>query len=236
MASIDVCKSIQLWGNSDYYNASGRIIACLNGYTTFEIGFGQLKSLDFSKFSFLIDGVSVRIVLLVLRVKVTRMSGPDYTIKVLHDLKKESRVLILGGKPRANCLAVSKIRDLGHIVIGMTPDIVIESIQESVGQLEEFVSDFKPDLVLICLGQPKQELFAQDFQRMFPNTNILCVGAFIEFFSEEVPRAPILFRRFGVEWVWRLSKDFKRLWKRYFVYTPVGIFWAFFHLKNRLIK
>ena len=72
------------------------------------------------------------------------------------------------------------------------------------------------DYIWIGLGAPKQERF------MFRNAKyakglMLGVGAAFDFHSGHVRRAPESFQRLGLEWLYRLLQDPKRLWKRYLV-------------------
>ena len=50
---------------------------------------------------------------------------------------------------------------------------------------------------------------------MFPNAVYLCVGATIDFIAGNIKRAPKWMSSCGLEWLYRLTKDFKRLFKRY---------------------
>lgn len=70
-------------------------------------------------------------------------------------------------------------------------------------------------LLLVCLGCPKQErwIFAHEGQHGIPLS--IGVGASLDFITGKQTRAPRLFQRLGIEWVWRMLSDPRRLTKRY---------------------
>lgn len=83
------------------------------------------------------------------------------------------------------------------------------------------------DMILLCLSFPKQELFAHELKaRGMARGTALCVGASIDFLTGEQTRAPEVFRRHGMEWLYRLLSQPGRLWKRYLIDGP-KIFWIY---------
>jgi N-acetylglucosaminyldiphosphoundecaprenol N-acetyl-beta-D-mannosaminyltransferase len=70
-------------------------------------------------------------------------------------------------------------------------------------------------LCFVCLGAPKQELFADLMVQAHPGIGCLCVGAALDFVAQSQRRAPSFMRRLGVEWVWRLASQPRRLAWRY---------------------
>lgn len=70
-------------------------------------------------------------------------------------------------------------------------------------------------LVLLALGAPKQEEFAARALRLLPTTGFVSVGAGLDFLSGTQQRAPALFRAMGMEWLWRLLQDPRRMTQRY---------------------
>ena len=71
-------------------------------------------------------------------------------------------------------------------------------------------------LVFIGLGCPKQDQFAFEHHGHFPAVQI-CVGAAFDFLCGNKPMAPSWMQRFGLEWVFRLCQEPRRLWQRYLV-------------------
>ncbi|MEX1211376.1 MAG: WecB/TagA/CpsF family glycosyltransferase [Balneolaceae bacterium] len=76
------------------------------------------------------------------------------------------------------------------------------------------------DIVWIGLSTPKQELFAQQLAGHCNATAIVTVGAAFDFHTGRIPRAPSWMQRSGLEWLFRLLSEPKRLWRRYAVIVP----------------
>lgn len=70
-------------------------------------------------------------------------------------------------------------------------------------------------LCVLCLGAPKQELLAEALGRRCPSVGFLGVGAALDFIAGEVSRAPRWMQVTGLEWIWRLISQPRRLGLRY---------------------
>ena len=78
------------------------------------------------------------------------------------------------------------------------------------------VRDSGARLVFIGLGAPKQDVFAYEHRAEFEAVQ-LCVGAAFDFHAGVKPMAPVWMQRHGLEWLYRLTQEPKRLWRRYMV-------------------
>lgn len=96
------------------------------------------------------------------------------------------------------------------------------------------ISIAKPDVVWVSFGCPKQERWIVENKERIDTAVIMGIGAAFEFVSGKVKRAPILLRKLGFEWLYRVYKEPKRLWKRYFVEGPQFFVYVFKN-KNRVI-
>lgn len=77
------------------------------------------------------------------------------------------------------------------------------------------------DIALVCVGSPAQELIARDLAELGCKSGIaLCVGASIDFLTGKSVRAPLLLQKMGLEWAHRLSREPRRLWRRYLIESP----------------
>lgn len=74
-----------------------------------------------------------------------------------------------------------------------------------------------PPVVWIGLGAPKQELWMAEASQLAPETLFLGIGAAFDALTGTYRRAPLWMRRSGLEWLYRLLREPRRLWKRYFV-------------------
>ena len=70
-------------------------------------------------------------------------------------------------------------------------------------------------LCFVLLGAPKQEIFADRMAALCPGVGFICAGAALDFIAGEQVRAPRLFRKAGLEWLWRLLSHPGRLGPRY---------------------
>ena len=72
-----------------------------------------------------------------------------------------------------------------------------------------------PDILLVALGNPKQELWIKTYGDVVGVPVMIGVGASLDFIAGNVKRAPKWMQRTGLEWLGRLVQEPKRLWKRY---------------------
>jgi N-acetylglucosaminyldiphosphoundecaprenol N-acetyl-beta-D-mannosaminyltransferase len=74
-------------------------------------------------------------------------------------------------------------------------------------------------ILFVGLGCPRQEVFAFEFRNVL-NMPILAVGAAFPFLAGEVPQAPPWMQAAGLEWLFRLASEPRRLWRRYIYLNP----------------
>lgn len=97
------------------------------------------------------------------------------------------------------------------------------------------INDAQPDFVWIGLGSPKQDIWIHERREKIRGSIIIPSGATFDFFSGRIKQAPDWIRNLGLEWLYRLTQDFRRLWKRYTVYNFIFIV-AFTLQQLRLLK
>jgi N-acetylglucosaminyldiphosphoundecaprenol N-acetyl-beta-D-mannosaminyltransferase len=93
--------------------------------------------------------------------------------------------------------------------------------QKEDEEIIELINDSKPDFLWVGLGAPKQEQWIADHLDRIKTPVQVGVGAAFDFFTGNVPRAPVWMQRVGMEWFYRLLKEPRRLWKRYFIYNTM---------------
>jgi N-acetylglucosaminyldiphosphoundecaprenol N-acetyl-beta-D-mannosaminyltransferase len=76
-------------------------------------------------------------------------------------------------------------------------------------------------LVLVGMGSPRQEQWSWKYLRNCAGATVLTVGGLFDFYSGRIRRAPIFWRDAGMEWVWRMLQEPRRLAKRYLVGNPL---------------
>ena len=79
----------------------------------------------------------------------------------------------------------------------------------------------RPDLVWVGLGAPRQECFMAGLSGRIPVGAMVGVGAAFDFHSGSIRQAPSWIRRSGLEWLFRLAMEPRRLGRRYLTTTPL---------------
>jgi N-acetylglucosaminyldiphosphoundecaprenol N-acetyl-beta-D-mannosaminyltransferase len=85
------------------------------------------------------------------------------------------------------------------------------------------VAAAQPDILWVGLSTPKQEKFMAEFLPRLDVTLMIGVGAAFDFFSGRVRQAPRWMQRSGLEWLYRLFCEPRRLWRRYFRNNPLFV-------------
>jgi N-acetylglucosaminyldiphosphoundecaprenol N-acetyl-beta-D-mannosaminyltransferase len=170
------------------------------------------------------DGYGVRLAARTIGLQVPhRMTGADWIWGVASLCEATGRsVYLLGSNPGASREAAACLKRWyprlevlgthhGYFQIG-TPhsERVVEHIAEQ-----------KPDVLLVGMGTPLQELWVDHyFDRLDANV-VWTVGALFDYVSGRVPRAPHWLADHGFEWVFRLAIEPRRMWRRYLLGNPV---------------
>jgi N-acetylglucosaminyldiphosphoundecaprenol N-acetyl-beta-D-mannosaminyltransferase len=95
------------------------------------------------------------------------------------------------------------------------------------------INDSGAGILFVGLGCPKQDHFAADHADLIRAVQV-CVGAAFDFHSGTKPMAPAWMQRRGLEWVYRLSREPRRLWRRYLQTNAIFLTkWLFASLKNQ---
>lgn len=77
------------------------------------------------------------------------------------------------------------------------------------------------DIVFVAKGAPLQEQWINTHSNQIVAPVILGVGGLFDFYSGNIPRAPMWMREIGLEWIYRLMQEPKRMWKRYILGNPL---------------
>lgn len=87
----------------------------------------------------------------------------------------------------------------------------------------DMINAAQPDFLWVGLGSPKQDVWIREHREKIRGTVMIASGATFDFFSGRIKQAPKWIRDAGFEWLYRLTKDFRRLWVRYTVYNLIFI-------------
>ena len=152
-----------------------------------------------------------------------KLSGSDMFDPLIERAEKEQlRVVLLGGGPGVAELAAEKLRARMpklQIVDTLAPRIGLTATDEERECVERLVRA-KADLIFVCLGAPKQELFSDRNRQALAPAVLVCFGAAVDFAAGTIPRAPGWVSRAGLEWAFRLGREPRRLAARYLLRDP----------------
>lgn len=95
------------------------------------------------------------------------------------------------------------------------------------------INDSGTDILLVALGSPLQECWIKANKNKLNITCALAVGGLFDFYSGNIPRAPLWMRQQGVEWVWRLIQEPVKKFKRYVIGNPVFLMRCLTQLKSK---
>lgn len=98
-----------------------------------------------------------------------------------------------------------------------SPPFGFEKDQKQMQTVWSMIHEAKPDILVVCLGTPKQELFLRKNREKLTGMLAFGLGASFDFEAGIVRRAPRWMQRCGLEWFYRLCREPKRLFKRYLV-------------------
>lgn len=128
------------------------------------------------------------------------------------------RAFLLGAAPGVGERAAQNIERQwpGVQVVGTySPPLGFEKCQRENDVILQKIAAVRPDVLLVGLGAPKQELWVNAHREEIDAAVTLCVGATIDFLAGEKKRAPLWMRRGGLEWLHRVVTEPRRLLRRY---------------------
>ena len=143
-----------------------------------------------------------------------KLPGIDFATELMRRMAmRGGSVYLLGAKPGVAEMAGERMQEQfpGLIVCGTHDGY----FQDDAPIIEE-INTLQPDLLLVCLGAPKQELWMRR-NRPFLRVGLMAgLGGSLDVFAGTVKRAPAFFQKLGLEWFYRLVKEpwrFKRMMK-----------------------
>jgi N-acetylglucosaminyldiphosphoundecaprenol N-acetyl-beta-D-mannosaminyltransferase len=153
-----------------------------------------------------------------------KISGSDLVRPLLERCAQRGyRVFLLGGLPgAAEAAARALCNDFPSLVIADTfaPMIDLRKPRAERADIIERIQRARPQVVLVGLGAPKQELWIHENLAALSPAVLFGIGASIDFMAGAVPRSPRWMSNAGLEWLYRLGKEPQRMWRRYLVRGP----------------
>jgi len=175
-----------------------------------------------------------------------RLTGSDFFPMIWKEAKERKMLSLFVVASRQIGEDLQKEHE--NLVYLVAPDIKIDTElklvagNEIVEQMVDVIEKNMPLLVFIGLGFPKQEIITLEVIEILKARNyqnlpfFMLLGASFEYYLHIKKRAPVWMRNLGLEWLYRLLQEPKRLWKRYLVSNAFFIFLAIALLINHKLQ
>lgn len=150
-----------------------------------------------------------------------RVPGSDLVPKLFaasQGRDRPLRVFLLGAAEGVADRAAENIHSRWssvRVVGTYSPPLGFENDETENDKILALIAEAKPDVLVVGLGAPKQELWVQRFHHCLDVSAALCVGATIDFLAGQKKRAPRWLQVLGLEWLHRMLSEPRRLAKRY---------------------
>jgi N-acetylglucosaminyldiphosphoundecaprenol N-acetyl-beta-D-mannosaminyltransferase len=155
--------------------------------------------------------------------EVSRVYGPDFMLAELErSVGAGHRHFLYGGSGGVTSRLASKMlaRFPGLEIVGALEPPFAPLEELCTAETAAEINASGADVVWVGIGSPKQERWMAAMRPMLKAPVLLGVGAAFDFHSGAVRQAPPLVRRSGLEWLFRLATQPRRLWRRYLVDNP----------------
>ena len=168
-------------------------------------------------FLLIADGMPVKLICRhILKMECCRITGVELVENILKNFDK---VFVLGSSARAieDSLVKLDLVELPSKVCYNNFNIDLNSESQLI-KIASQINLEKPKIVLLALGIPKQEIMFENLKKsglIINPTIFIGVGGTFEILSGQFPRCPGPLQVIGLEWLWRLSMEPKRLFRRY---------------------
>lgn len=164
------------------------------------------------------------------RKKIKRIDATAINEMIINVLiEKEIPLIIVGGNFDSEFVLI-EAKKRGINLVDYQNGYFEESKTDEIIQ---YLNSHNNKTFIVGMGVPRQEIFAERLSEVSNFNIVICVGNFLEFYFGTKKRAPVLIRKIGLEWMFRMLAEPKRLWKRYSIDIPM-----FFYriLKIKLTK
>lgn len=164
-----------------------------------------------------------------------RVYGPTLMLETLKATagRPKFRHFLLGGKESTleKLKAVFAERFPGASIVGSYSPPFGEWPEDEFQRICTMIRDSGANLIWVGLGCPKQERWIAKHKDRLPPGVYFGIGAAFAFHAGEVSQAPALLQKFGLEWVYRIAAEPRRLFRRYFTYNSLFVWYT---LRDRI--
>lgn len=164
-----------------------------------------------------------------------RVNGTDLFERMVARASETGQsVFFLGGEEGSAEKAAKQLRERHpklQIAGWYCPPVGFERDPEENAKIQRLIKSAQPTYLFIGLGAPKQENWIAMYGASTGARHAIGIGVSFSFVAGMIKRSPRWMQRAGLEWLWRLGAEPKRLWRRYLIDDP-RFFW--FVLKQKI--
>ena len=164
------------------------------------------------------DGIGIEIGLKILGHRVKRIPGIELGKELIVKFSKDKKsIAMIGAKQEVLNNAISNLKnEISDLNIVYSHNGYFDNNDEVLTT----ATQSQPDLVLVALGSPKQEMFIYELKKRLPNAVLIGLGGSFDVWAGAVSRAPKIWQNLGLEWLYRTIKEPQRF-KRIFPTLPL---------------
>ena len=168
------------------------------------------------------DGIGIKIGFKIKGIDVQRLTGIGFAHCLLENAQKNNiPVALVGAKPHVIEKAYENLKqEMPELNIVYKHDGYFKDCKQEV---IDGIKNSSPKLLLVALGAPMQEEFIYELKSILPSTLMIGIGGSFDVWAGEVQRAPELWQKLGLEWLYRTIKQPERF-KRIFPTLPIFVY------------
>jgi N-acetylglucosaminyldiphosphoundecaprenol N-acetyl-beta-D-mannosaminyltransferase len=176
------------------------------------------------------DGIGIQLSALILAgSKIDKIAGSDLHAVILDSLEKgKGSCFYLGSSETTLKKIIDRLaKEKPEIRTGSfsPPYKDYFNVEENEAMIKA-VNDFRPDVLFVGMTAPKQEKWVYQHSDKLNVPTICSIGAVFDFYAGTVKRPDKIWINLGLEWLGRLLKEPKRMWRRNFVSTPLFLYYV----------
>ena len=185
------------------------------------------------------DGYGVRLAARLIGLPVPhRMTGADWIWGIAAMCQESGRSMyLLGSEPGASTEAAAKLRR-------WYPRLDVRGTHHGFFDLDgphservlEHIAENPPDVLLVGMGTPQQEMWVEANRDRIDASVVWTVGALFDYVAGRVPRAPHWIADNGLEWIFRLVVEPRRMWRRYLLGNPAFLYRVLAERRSRAAR
>jgi len=212
---------------------------CLIGY-----GDKQFRRIVQNSFISIPDGVGLKLGAIIFGLASAKAGQKLFNITTGADLcweliklaeQKNYSILFFEGRPKIGEQALKNIKEKYPQVNINYVDLGLIDSQGNCSQINyiELINQFKPDIIFVNFGPPKQENFINKNIAKLDTKIMLGIGGSLDFISGRLQRSPKSWQKFGLEWLWRFIQEpwrWKRIIKAVIIFPLACLRWRFGNL------